>query len=385
MTKKLGCSLLILLFLFIASTIAYSYDVEISRQFRISKDVQTEWILFDRKHDAYMLYNPFLHRDHSPKILFISSDLLRENNLYLYLTGNTYLFVNGKVVYKKITEGWLELTYTYLKNSQKGGLSFISIYSPHDAHAVKYSFYGYRYSVNRLHFNQSQPLDSLKNNSLYAQRNFLGLSFLFILFCLAIFKQRNHSLYNGFYTFSYLFKTGAVDFFYKKPLSISGYYLFFIGIMMAFLSLSLLGGNLSFIPYPIEKIAHWGWPKLAYFLISSLGISFLYFFRFIFIKFFSKLFNITPWAYQHYFYLVKASITFYILLLCFSLTVYFLHINFSTHVIHFFIVLFLIFRSLIILFFLNRWQPIRNLYLFSYLCITEWVPLLISVRLGLFF
>jgi hypothetical protein len=106
--------------------------------------------------------------------------------------------------------------------------------------------------------------------------------------------------------------------------------------------------------------------------------------KFFFISFVGQLFNLEKIVDIHYFKIIQSSIIFFSALV---LTVMILFMNYLPKDIDWQtillipIIIFYLIRFFILFFTINRVLPIQGLYIFSYLCVVEILPLILGIRL----
>lgn len=119
------------------------------------------------------------------------------------------------------------------------------------------------------------------------------------------------------------------------------------------------------------------------FLKLSLLAFIVYVLKFFYLNIMGKLFNLGKVTDLHYFKVIQCSLFFYSLLLLLALVMYNAYIPLPEGIENYLFILLMIFyswRGLLIYFTINRESNVRFLYLFSYLCIAEALPIILGMR-----
>jgi hypothetical protein len=110
----------------------------------------------------------------------------------------------------------------------------------------------------------------------------------------------------------------------------------------------------------------------------------LYVLKFFFLNIVGKLFNLGKVTDLHYFKVVQCSVFFFSLLLVLTLVMYNTYIQLPNNldgILFILLIIFFVWRALLIYFTINRESNVKFLYLFSYLCIAEGLPVILVLRL----
>jgi hypothetical protein len=117
-----------------------------------------------------------------------------------------------------------------------------------------------------------------------------------------------------------------------------------------------------------------------------LAVFVIFIIKYFFISLVGQLFNLEKVVDLHYFKIIQSSIIFYTVLVFILLVLfmaYFPH-DFNWQVYLFTpIIVFYLLRFFILYFTVSRSLPIQSLYLISYLCIVELLPIILGIRFAL--
>jgi hypothetical protein len=120
------------------------------------------------------------------------------------------------------------------------------------------------------------------------------------------------------------------------------------------------------------------------FFKTSLIVFGLYVLKFFFLNVVGKLFNLGKVTDLHFFKVVQCSVFFFTLLTTGSLFLYNTYIPLPQSIDNYLFIIFIaffLFRGILIYFTINRESNVKFLYLFSYLCIAEALPVILILRL----
>jgi len=119
------------------------------------------------------------------------------------------------------------------------------------------------------------------------------------------------------------------------------------------------------------------------FFKTSLIVFGLYVLKFFFLNVVGKLFNLGKVTDLHFFKVVQCSVFFFTLLTTGSLFLYNTYIPLPQSIDNYLFIIFIaffLFRGILIYFTINRESNVTFLYLFSYLCIAEALPIILGMR-----
>ncbi|HYG39903.1 MAG TPA: DUF4271 domain-containing protein [Cytophagales bacterium] len=372
----------ILLISFISLNGLVAQESEDFNQFRVVKDLRSELLVYDPDFSSYVPYNSEIHSGTNFITIQLDSSLNKKYSCILYISKGSSLFFDNKLYEKSDKEGWIQLKSREINNSK-----WLTIFHPSGKLPFNKIFYG-------LKINSKAP-PKLLENKLEARpvfsitfQNFFIIVFIIILILLAVLKVFNNKAYNEFYSIRR--NTLAIgkdqSFIFKKPLNrnnIASLFIHclifvFVFFIIQFFTDGLIQLSLFNRQNSLSQLL------LSYF--TFVGIAFgVYILKFILIAFISYLYNVTEYKLVHYFNFIKLSMVFYLLILPFISIIYLwfdrLNERLIINVIFLCLIGFSIAKIIVISYNLNKIRQFRNLYLFSYLCATEIIPLFIVFKL----
>jgi hypothetical protein len=353
-----------------------------SEEFQVVKDLRSEILVYDSDFSSYIPYNSELHAGTKYITLRLDSSYLTQYPLVSYLSANTTFFLDNKLFYQQKSTGWITF------DSRKfGKATWLTIFNPLGNLPIQSIFYGFKIgekapvkaAVNHL---ETRPYDAV------TFQNFFIIIFILILVVLVISKIFNNKAYNEFYNFRRNALTVGKDqnYIFKKPLNSNNllalliHCLIFVFILFV---LQYLTDGIIHLPL-FNAESSLGDLIGAYFTITVIAFT-VYVLKYFLIAFISYLYNVKEYKLTHYFNWVKLSMLFYLLILPIVGLIYIWYENLNEvlikNIVFFSLILFSIAKIIVISYNLNKIRQFRNLYLFSYLCATEIIPLFIVFKL----
>ncbi len=125
------------------------------------------------------------------------------------------------------------------------------------------------------------------------------------------------------------------------------------------------------------------WQGLLFWLLLGIGINLLIYLKYLLIAIFSWLFNATMLTSRHFIDLINASSLFFIftaLVLAISSYRFFLPGENLQMAVLTSVLIFFFYRSMLLYIRLIQLSPYSKLYIFSYICTTELIPLLMGIK-----
>lgn len=367
---------------FISSGIVVADD----RSFVIIKDLRESWYVYDKGMKSYV---PFVDEENhnSPYIGFFAPERAYKGKaIFLSVPKNTSLLLDNKLVkhYHKASEETILLDSLYSSTSSLN--PFFTLYNPSLNVAL----------VKTLIISEDPKFSVLKGDAGQSyfeliQRNINGLKDFYlsgILILLVFFGVLFHSFKKFFRDYFNVGRTLTLrvrdEGIYKMNIlsSVNILFLVFLSLTISFLLLSL---------FSLGEWRHFGflnWSTMvnsfqSWILLAGLALSF-FLLKYLFIYIISSIFLISDFKRIHFYDSTRITIFFFNMLLV-GFVVYYLNLqyfsgfSFNRWAIYS-IVLFLIFHIIFIFMKLMNVYPYRKLHLFSYLCTTEIIPLIIGLK-----
>ena len=373
--------LCILLFLVFSQT-SYGWQAESSDQYQIVKDLRSELMVYDSEFSSYIPYNSTLHSGARYFTLKLDSTTLNQYPLVISLNAGSAIFLDNKLYMQQKENGWVSLGKKQLAKS-----IWLTIFHPRGNLPVNTIFYGFKLNeklpvkvaVNRL---ETRPYHSI------VFQNFFIILFILILIALAISKVFNNKAYDEFYNI----RRNAIsigkdqNYIFKKPLNSNNLLSLFIHCMIfvftffviQYFTKGLINLRLFNPENSLIEI-------LANYFTYTIIVFVVYVLKYFLIAFISYLYNVREYKLTHYFNWVKLSMLFFLIIFPIVSLIYIWYEDLNQlliyNIVFFSLIAFSIAKIIIITYNLNKIRPFRNLYLFSYLCATEIIPLFIVFKL----
>jgi hypothetical protein len=357
--------------------------------YTIIYDLKYDWLEYNKDLKVYI---PHIKENNSNKIIYS----LRINfndypGCYLLLksqNSNDYLFFGSKMKQVLPKDEWVKFSYKDLSKVNNNAAFILSIYGDKNPenHSV---FFGFPFS-------KASNIRKIKANNFldFSPRSFSSIQsslVVFFLFCLIMmsFLTSNFSkAYKKFYSINDMlsFKIKETSFLVNKPMDrpnmmiviLLSMFSSFVFILCQSKGFDILSNNFIF-----QNGDSFGVLTSNFFKLTII-IFVLYIAKYFLINTIGSLFNIEKIVDIHYFKLIQISLVFFTIVLVILLISYNAYFGNVSNFKNLFTVILLFFysiRALIIYFSINQTGNIKTLYLISYLCIVEILPVLIGMRL----
>lgn len=353
-------------------------------------DFQHDWLIYDQEEKSYVPYTRTLH-DNDPSINLVV-DLLKYRNydLLIKTTTQNHLFINGALQKVIPAQQWIVLNGD-------------SLYKAHAKDDLLLTFFGNeRVSHRIVQIAHKKDLSILREDGLITSLINIKpirtskLTDLFTLVALVILALNGlvfsiaPLFYRSFMNPMFFFKKDWRDekIVYTNPFSMESFFMI-LQLALLMTPFMLLISNF----YSTNTIHGWlsgdteQWVPLLKDFFEGFFIALLT----IYLKYFSvklngNLLNIEATANPHFMKTLQSSFHFY-LLICIILVMCSLYsvLPFAQllPILAYTTIGFYVLRFLLLYFIMNISGPFINLYLFSYLCIVEIIPLTIGIKLML--
>lgn len=371
--SKIGKALLLTMMLIFADlALLFGQD------FLVEQDLRLDWVFYD-KDDNVML--PFLdNSNESPEAIHLSLDAQFGNDVYLKIEvpANTSFFIDNKLMRhyeEKITRYFLLDSIMNQLNQQKIRLTlYRSEQFDNPANA----------SIGFIHtnFDASMNVNPVVTRELNYENDYLMLIILIVFtFFVVLFTLFPHDLFD-FLSLRTLITFRFTDTAMIKYRSITNTQTLVI-VFHAALSASLLLIFLKYYSNPFGDIFFmkinpiFGWLSVFCLLI------FFLFLKFVLISIISSLFGISDKINFYFIEFLRVAFIFYSLLfviISFAVINQFYFVGILLESLVVIIIIFNLIRFLIIYFKFRATVSVKNLHLFSYLCTTELIPLVLGLK-----
>ncbi|GAB3785640.1 hypothetical protein GCM10028818_47550 [Spirosoma horti] len=351
-------------------------------------DFRDDFQVYDEGAKAYIPYIIEQHAGQTALSAYVDLESNRHYSLLISTRRDGYLFINAALKRKLIADRWQVLSIDSLYRVYRQPEIFLTIYGAPGLDD-KRVLIGYPKSATQKQVVLGDDNLSVRPRPQTIYDNFLSLGLLFLLAAHACLFALYHRAFLRFYSFQDLisFRAQEESFLINRPLS-STNMLFTLNLsfIVGYLIIFVQSRNLDVFASRTLLLGeqHIGWLIGEFFLVS--GVVFLSLIgKYVLLEVMGGLYKLQDIIHVHYFKILQSSLLFFTVL---ALLLSIIQFNAPMLVwvpnmlllplIGFYLarlfLLYLVIRSL---------EPIKNLYLFSYLCIVELIPLIIGLRFAL--
>ncbi len=384
MPKFLSRSLFILICLgyFLANPLE---GYAVYQQDSIQHDFQDDWLIYNRQVDSYTPYISNLTQSKTSFSFILDREKSNGNYLSWCFQKGTTLFVEQQIVafydYSDCRKIDLDSLFSVYNNRAE---LFVTIYNK----ALNFSRYKtFLVSKNKVaneNLNDGLPVIAARNDQMF--KNFYLITLILFLGFLSTVYNLNPKNFKEYYS---LAKTFSLRLRYENIVSLKIFNWSNLIILLShcllisyllIVVLNLMGDPIPYLNIEVEGVLSgiWRWIVLAFIIF------FLILAKYFLIKVLTTMMNLRELDNIHFFEFIRFSIFIYSVALL--MVGVFLLAYYNPPVSHFNWVIYMAaFLSVvrIILLYLKflRLSTFRNLYLFSYLCTTEILPLIIGFKI----
>lgn len=371
-----------IIFIILSSANLFAQTI-FSDSMRVSR-LEDAWLVFDKKHETYLPYLSKIHGQVNKLHLLVDSSLYRKYYLFLEGKKGSHLFINNNLSYSFLQNQNLYLNMDSLVKVLRNKVLLFTYYNPLFIENIPQA------SIYMKPPNHSQDLleskgSSFKKKREQKHRDFLVLTSILVLVVMSIIKKLYQNRQDFFSIIKYLSNFFKPNFQIKK-LQILDFlwFLVYYGLSISFIILFLAS-------YSSNN------PNYRYFLneYTYLSDSFQQLFSVFFVVVLAILFQcILVWLVgtlyhdqqiiaihlHQYVEISQFFCTIIVMIMMLANTIVFklspIQIDFLAY---FFIVMFVL-RTVLITYRLSILTEYKKIYLFAYLCSTEFIPMLLLAK-----
>ncbi|GAB3906308.1 hypothetical protein GCM10028803_38460 [Larkinella knui] len=360
-----------------------------NQQFFPVHDFRNDWLVYDQSYKSYV---PFIDEQHalvSSVSFFLDIESNRRYNLLISTRQDGYLFIDAALKRKLIANEWLVLNLDSLYRAYRKPELFLTL---HGSPGVddKMVFIGHRKSAAQKDVVVTDTRLSILPRRLSVYTNFFTLCLLFIVAINAYLFNFHHRAFLRFFNLADLLSVTVRDelFLVNRPLSRTNLlFLMNLGFITAYLYLIIQSKNIDLFLSRALLLRGQGLLDLTitFFELSILAFLLLLA-KYLFIVTIGGLYRLEEVVNLHFFKVIQSSLLFFTFG---AISVATIAANSSMTgtwpsmwLIVPFVGFYIIRLALLYVVIANK-AVIKNLYLFSYLCIVELIPLTIGVRFAL--
>lgn len=358
-------------------------------------DFADDWQVYDEGAKAYVPYLPERHQNYSSFSLFLNLETARYYRLLVFSERESYLFLNASLQRQIPANTWAVLNVDSLYQRYRTPEILLTLYgreeSPRAGPARATVLLGYRRAANQKPAALSGGLLLAKPRSTDdAFTNFFILGFLVILLGYAGLFVAFNKAFSRFYSVRDLLTINPRDptLSVTKSLDISNlFFVFHLSLVVAYLYLIVANQNVDlFSTQSLLREGQTLGDLLIRFGEAALLAFALFIGKYALLQVLGSLYRFERVADYHYFKILQASSQFFtgLLLVVMVMASSFpaALVEVETYVVVP-VVLFFLARLVLLYFSINKLASVKNLYLFSYLCIVELIPIIVGIRFAL--
>jgi Domain of unknown function (DUF4271) len=388
--RSLFLFLLFSLFLFSSTKVEAKGGIGPEGSYYLVHDYQDDWQVFDTRYKAYVPYVREQHQDYSSFSLFFDIENYKGYKLLYRSEKENYLFIDASLQKKLATSSWVVLDIDSLQQAFGKTKLFLTIYGTNTNVEDLTIQIGNKISKTQKTTEIGESLLTILPRELSPFQNFFVIGLLFLTCLYAFLYNFQPKSFQRFFSVRDLLTLSKRDesFIVNKPFDI-GNVLFVVNLSFTLSFIFMLITHEKTDLFSASNILREGetlgtllWNFLEIAIIIFVAMNFKYFS----LRVLSNLYRLDNITNIHYFKIIQASSIFFLLILAV--------LTFSTvsnpEIIksaekYFFIPisLFFVLRLVLLYFTINKMATLKNLYLFSYLCIIELIPLIVGIRFAL--
>ncbi|GAB4031646.1 DUF4271 domain-containing protein [Spirosoma jeollabukense] len=351
-------------------------------------DFRNDFQVYDEGAKAYIPYIIEQHADQTALSAYVDLESNRHYSLLISTRQDGYLFINAALKRKLRANQWQILSIDSLFRTYRQPEIFLTIYGAPGIND-KQLFIGYPKSATQKPVILRDDNLSVRPRPRTIYENFLGFGLLFLLATHAFLFALYRRAFQRFYNFRDLISLRAQDdsFLINRPLSsVNLLFTLNLSFIIAYLIVFVQSRNLDVFASRALLLGQQSLGGLVgeFFLLSIVVLISLIG-KYVSLEVIGGLYKLEESIQVHYFKIVQSSLLFFT---CMTLLLAVLAYNtpampWSENILLLPLIGFYAARLTLLYFVIRSLEPIKNLYLFSYLCIVELIPLIIGLRFAL--
>ncbi len=376
--------------LLILSSKSFATTVGPNDQYFLVHDYHDDWQVYNDRMKAYIPYISEQHLGYPSHTVFCDIQSNRGYNILVYAQkADNFLFINGSLRQKIPVGKWIVLSVDSLYRAYEQPTIYITLYGSNNIEDKKLML-GYKRSLNQKPIVLAESGITAKPRTPTPYRNYIVLVSMFILVFFSYLSNSYIRAFQRYFNFKDLFNTLVREqsFLINKPLNrMNVMFIILLSLIISLFYMLLQSKGIHvFGGRAILQEGDTLGVLLSNYFRISLAVFVILVMKYFFIGLVGQLFNLEKVVDLHYFKIIQASSLFYsalVLVLLVLFMGYFPH-DFNWQVYLFTpIVVFYLIRFFILYFTIIRSIPIQSLYLISYLCIVEILPVILGIRFAM--
>lgn len=351
-------------------------------------DFRDDFLVYDETVNAYVPYILEQHAGKTALSAYVDLESNRHYRLLISTRQDGYLFINAALKRKLRAGTWQMLSIDSLFRVYRQPELFLTIYGAPGLDD-RQLFIGYPKSATQKTVVLRDDNLSLRPRLTSAYDSFLGVGLLFLLATHAFMFSLYHRAFLRFYSLRDLLSLRAQEesFLINRPLS-STNILFTINLsfVLAYLILFVQSRNIDIFASRSLLLGEQKFGGLAGEFLLVSGLAFLSLMgKYLLLEVLGGLYKLQDSINVHFFKVLQSSLLFFVgmTLLLVGITYNASALVWSQSALLIPLIVFYTARLALLYLVIRSMEPIKNLYLFSYLCIVELIPLIIGLRFAL--
>ena len=351
-------------------------------------DFRNDFQVYDEGAKAYIPYIVEQHADQTALSAYVDLESNRHYSLLVSTRQDGYLFINAALKRKLRANQWQILSIDSLFRTYRQPEIFLTIYGAPGMND-KQLFIGYPKSATQKPVILRDDNLSVRPRPRTIYENFLGFGLLFLLATHAFLFALYRRAFQRFYNFRDLISLRAQDdsFLINRPLSsVNLLFTLNLSFIIAYLIVFVQSRNLDVFASRALLLGQQSLGGLiGEFFLLSIVVLISLIGKYVSLEVMGGLYKLEESIQVHYFKILQSSLLFFT---CLTLLLAVLTYNtpampWSENILLLPLIGFYAARLTLLYFVIRSLEPIKNLYLFSYLCIVELIPLIIGLRFAL--
>ena len=376
------------LFLFSASAQPRTNGIGPENRYYPIHNFRDDFQVYDEAAKAYIPYIVEQHADQTALSAYVDLESNRHYSLLVSTRQDGYLFINAALKRKLRAGTWQVLSIDSLFRVYRQPEIFLTLYGAPGLDD-KQVFIGYPKSATQKQVILRDDNLSVRPRPQTIYGNFLSMCLLFLLATHAFLYTFYHRAFQRFYSLRDLFSLRAQEesFLINRPLSSTNtLFALNLGFVIGYLIMFVQSRNLDVFASRTLLLGeqHMGWLIGEFFLVS--GLAFLSMMgKYVLLEVMGGLYKLQDIIHVHYFKVLQSSLLFFTILAFFLVIIAYNvpTLIWSSNALLVPLVAFYVARLMLLYMVIRSLESIKNLYLFSYLCIVELIPLIIGLRFAL--
>ena len=378
------------IFLIIISSKSFATTVGPNEQYFLVHDYHDDWQVYSDRMKAYIPYISEQHLGYPSHTVFCDIQSNRGYSILVYAQrADNFLFINGSLRQKIPVGKWIVLSVDSLYRAYEQPIIYITLYGSNDIEDKKLML-GHKRSLNQKSIVLAESGITAKPRTPAPYKNYIVLVSMFILLFFSYLSNSYIRAFQRYFNLKDLFNTFAREqsSLINKPLNrMNVMFIILLSLIISLFYMLLQSkGIYVFGGRTILQEGDTLGVLLSNYFRISLAVFVLMVMKYFFIRLVGQLFNLEKVVDLHYFKIVQASSLFYSVLVLVLLILFMAYFpnDFNWQVYLFTpIVAFYLIRIFILYFTIIRSIPKQSLYLISYLCIVEILPVILGIRFAI--